>query len=114
MQDFELFKVVKTTEDERIVFKVLEDTNMSYYLLMDNTYDQSGNLSNANRHCFAFPNVNVQRGDYIILYTGVGQQKSFKNKAQTTTYEFYWGFNGEASVWNDAAKSALWHGRELK
>ena len=107
MQDFELFKVVKETGNERIVFKVLEDTNMSYYLLLDNTYDQAGSLSNVNRHCFAFPNVNVQRGDFIILYTGVGQQKSFKNKAQTTTYVFYWGFEGEGSVWNDASDRAF-------
>lgn len=107
MQDFELYKVVKIAGDEQIVFKVLEDTNMSYYLLLDNTYDETGQVSNVHRHCFVFPNVNVKRGDYIILYTGVGQQKSFKNKAQTITYVFYWGFEGDASIWNDVADKAF-------
>lgn len=109
MQDFELYKIVKkaTGNDERIVFKVLEDTNMSYYLLLDNTYDAEGKISNVDRHTFAFPNVNVKRGDFIILYTGVGSQSSYKNKAQTVTYVFYWGFQRETSVWNEASDKAI-------
>lgn len=109
MQDFELYRVVKkaTGNDERIVFKILADCNLSYYLLLDNTYDANGDISNVHRHTFAFPNVNVKRGDFIILYTGVGTQSSFQNKAQTTTYVFYWGFEGETSVWNDASDKAI-------
>lgn len=103
MQDFELYKIVKQTKgEERIIFKVLEDCNLSYYLLLDNSYDKEGRVSNTHRHCYAFPNVNVKRGDYVVLYTRRGYKTSFNNRAQTTTYVFYWGFDENASVWNSA------------
>lgn len=108
MQDFELYKIIKQSEeDERIVFKVLEDCNLSYYLLLDNSYDEEGRVSNTHRHCYAFPNVNVKRGDYVVLYTGKGVRTSFNNKAQTTTYVFYWGFAGNTSVWNSVVDKAF-------
>lgn len=102
MQDFELYKIVKRPEgDEQIIFKVLEDCNLSYYLILDNSYDEDGRVSNTHRHCYAFPNVNVRRGDYVVLYTGRGSQTSFNNNAHTTTHVFYWGFAENASVWNN-------------
>lgn len=104
MRDFELINVTKSTaEAERIIFKVLIDGNLSNYLLLDNTYTEENKLSNIHRHCYVFPNVNVRRGDYVMLYTGEGSNGAYTNNSKTTTHVFYWGFDNEVSIWNDYA-----------
>lgn len=103
MQDFELYKVVKEPENEHVVFKVLEDCNLSHYILMDNTYDAVGNISNVHRHSLVLPNINVSKGDFIRIYTGIGEPRSFVNQSQSITHEIYWGFEDGISIWNDAS-----------
>lgn len=103
MQDFELYKVVKEPENEHVVFRVLEDCNLSHYILMDNTYDSEGNISNIHRHSIVLPNINVNKGDYLRIYTHVGKQRSFINQSQSITHEIYWGFDGEISIWNNVS-----------
>lgn len=106
MQDFELYKVVKEPDNEHVVLRVLEDCNLSRYILMDNTYDSEGNISNIHRHSLILPNINVNKGDYLRIYTHVGKQRSFINKSKTITHEIFWGFDGDISIWNDTKDKA--------
>ena len=101
MKEFQFFKLVRVPkEKERIVFRVLEDCNLSRFILMDNSYDEDGNVSNVHRHSFVLPNMNVSKGDFLRVYTHKGEAKSFTNKSQTITHEIYWGFKSEVSIWN--------------
>lgn len=59
-------------DEERIVLKVLEDCNLCRYLVLDTTFDKDGNISNKNRHVYAFGDVPVRKGDNVVLYTKVG------------------------------------------
>lgn len=102
MREFELVNITKgaTGDEERIVFRVLVECNLSNYILIDKTYDENGQVSNVHRHCYVFPNIEVQRGDFIILYTGKGTPRSYTNNSQTTSHMFYWGFDEGVSIWN--------------
>lgn len=54
---------------------------------------------------FRFPNLNVKRGDYIVLYTCKGEYETFVNKTGSRTHKLYWGF--ESNIWNNGCDEAL-------
>ena len=109
MNDFLFVRVDRKPQktNECIVFRMLEDSNLSRYILFDNTYDEDGNVSNINRHNFIFPNLNVNKGDFIRIYTKKGERNAFSNKSHTTTYELYWGFDEEYTIWNNPSDVAV-------
>lgn len=102
--EIEVVKIYKG-EKEMIVLKVTQLCNIGRYILFDTTYEENGAVSNRHRHSFIFPNLNVSAGDYIILHTDSGTNRTFINKGKTKTYEFYWGL--ETSVWNQKEDNAL-------
>ena len=72
-------------DEERIVLRVLEDCNLCRYLVLDTTFDKDGNISNKNRHVYAFGDVPVRKGDYVVLYTKVGNDVRQINANGTTS-----------------------------
>ena len=86
-------------DEERIVLRVLEDCNLCRYLVLDTTFDKDGNISNKNRHVYAFGDVPVRKGDYVVLYTKVGNDLRQTNANGTTSYFFYW--NMLNYIWNN-------------
>lgn len=96
---------VERQPEERIILKVTEDCNTWPYILFDTTYDEEGRVTNRNRHSFIFPNLNVSKGDFIILNTGNGVYDKFRNKRGTMTHVLYWGL--DTAVWNNQQDSAL-------
>ena len=56
-------------QNERVIIKVLEDCQISWYLIFDNTYNADGTLSNLWRHLYIFPQREVKAGDFKWLYT---------------------------------------------
>lgn len=86
-------------DEERIVLRVLEDCNLCRYLVLDTTFDKDGNISNKNRHVYAFGDVLVRKGDYVVLYTKVGNDVRQTNVNGTTSYFFYW--NMQSHIWNN-------------
>ena len=62
-------------DEERIILRVLEDCNLCRYLVLDTTFDKDGNISNKNnRQVYAFGDMPVRKGDYVVLYTKVGNE----------------------------------------
>lgn len=98
-------KIVKENDKEYVLFRVEEDCNLWPFILFDATYDENGNSSNLLRHSFIFPSQNVSRGDFVILYTGEGENAQYKNKAGTTTWTYYWGL--DAHVWSNKGDEAM-------
>ena len=92
-------------EKEYILFRSEIDQNLWHYILFDATFDETGQSSNIHRHSFIFPNMNVRKGDFIVLYTGKGKIETFVNTAGTRTHKLYWGF--DCNIWNNGCDEAL-------
>lgn len=92
-------------EKEYVLMRAEKDQNLWPYILFDATFDDTGQSSNINRHSFIFPNLNVNRGDFIVIYTCEGLYEVFDNTAGTRTHKLYWGFGG--NIWNNGCDEAL-------
>lgn len=97
--------VMSGKDAERIVIDILEDTNMSEYMILDSTYEEGGTISNKIRHPYWFKNRNVKKGDVIVLYTKEGTFNKVENKDKPTTYFYYWGL--KSFVWNNDGDAAV-------
>lgn len=92
-------------QQERVVLKVLSNTDIGNYVVCDTTYHDDDSVSNKLRHIFWFPDKVVNKGDYIALYTKPGADREFENKSKTITHSFHWGI--EKSIWNKDGDGAV-------
>ena len=92
------------TDDERVVIKALSKCNINSYILFDTTFDESGIVSNKHRHLFVFPDLVVEEGDFIWLYTKSGSYGTHKNISGTITHKIYWGLKNH--IWNNEGDKA--------
>lgn len=90
---------------ESVQLRVLLDTNLSYYLILDTTYVSPTSVSNLHRHAFWFPPTPAKAGDTIVLYTCRGVNRSTPNAYGGTTHSFFWGL--DATVWNNTGDCAV-------
>ncbi len=70
------------TNEEFVEFYVTKSGNLQNYLVTDQE-----------KHEYWFPNHNVKKGDYILLFTGVGT-----NSSSNGVHKFYMGLT---PIWND-------------
>jgi hypothetical protein len=94
--------------DEYVDFKATEACNLSHVMVADTTYTKEGKISNKVRHTYWFPPTQVNRGDFIRLYTRpkrATDETSWQNKANTTTHIFFW--NLHAAIWNDSGDGVV-------
>jgi len=94
-----------TANLERVHLRVLADTNLSYYAILDTTYVNPNAVSNLLRHAFWFPPHQVNAGDNVVLYTGYGVQNSEANLFGGRNHFFYWGLQN--TVWNKTGDCAV-------
>jgi len=92
-------------KSERIVLKVLSNTNIGTYIVSDTTYYSENEVSNELRHVFWIPDKEVERGDLVVVYTRSGKNKTVKNKSGNNTHFFYWGLS--KTVWNKDGDAAI-------
>lgn len=90
--EIEVHDIIHGT-NECVVLRVVEDTNLWRYMMFPSGPSPQESPNNSNRHSFFFNSNNVKAGDFIIVYSGVGRFRSYKNKGGSTTYEYYWGLN---------------------
>jgi hypothetical protein len=93
--------------EEYIKFSVVDDCNLTEYLLTDTTF-QAGNtvsVSNKLRHMHWFPSQKVEKGDVVYLWTGSGTETHLKQANGTTIHTLYWRL--KEPVWNDNGDGAL-------
>jgi len=99
-------------ENEFIIIKALEDVNLKNYAIVDNTFiiTQPTNkikLSDVFRHVYFFPDIEIEKGNYVILNSG----KTKKTKTQYSEeknimfYIFYW--NSKNCIWNNTGDEAI-------
>ena len=102
--ELKVIKVEKDNDIEMLVMEVTEDCNLWPFIIFDSTYVDT-QVSNLHRHSFIFPNLNVKANDFILLYTGRGENNHYFNRGGSTTWEFYWGL--ENNVWNQDEDEVL-------
>ena len=107
--DLQLIKIAdRGNDNERLIMKAIRKCNLNEYIVLDTTYDENGIVSNKHRHVFIMPNINVNEGDFIWLYTCEGKYHTHSNNSKTITHNLYWGL--DIHVWNnDGDKAYLIH-----
>lgn len=103
--ELKLINIVnRDLDEERVVIKVLQKCNTNNFVLFDTTYLENGIASNAERHLFILPTLNIEVGDYIWIFTKSGTYATHKNTSNTTTHKLYWGLGH--SIWNNSGDRA--------
>lgn len=91
---------------ECVWLHVREDiASLSNYILSDTTYTDDNSVSNELRHIFWFPDVAVQKGDWVALMTKDGTPRVMANKQGTNTHQLYWKLG--RTVWNQVGDAAV-------
>jgi len=103
-------KIVKildraSANKERLWLKVLQDTDLTYYIVLDTTYTSRDAISNLQRHAYWFPPKQVRSGDNVVLYTRKGTNSSQPNQDGTQNHYFYWDL--DHTIWNDSGDCAV-------
>lgn len=83
---------------QRIVLSALESGSINEFAIVDTTFQEVGAISNLHRHFYSFPNLLVEKGHYIVLYTKIGTNRISVN-GNKTYHLLHW--NLEVSVWNE-------------
>jgi hypothetical protein len=96
-------KIIKIDKDgdqnkEFILMEATANINLSSYAIVDRTYNPDGTVSNVHRHFYRFPAKNVEKGDFVAITTGKGNNRTTDANG-TPIHRFFWG--AEAPFWND-------------
>ena len=90
---FDSIKDAGSLEKERIIFKVLEPTNIGRYLVAKSTRVTDETFSSDIKDIKWFPDQDMKEGDLVVLYTKKGPKGNAINSDNSTTYFFYWGLD---------------------
>jgi hypothetical protein len=101
---FKIHSVVngKTPAEEFVWLFAMDTVLIKGYALVDRTFDDKGKVSNEYRHIFVFPDLKIEKDEWIQLYTGVGTYKKIESnidERKCFVHKLYWGSN--ASIWNN-------------
>lgn len=93
------------TEKERLLLRVENDCDLYGYIILDNTFNDKGTLSNTHRHVYVFPSHRVVEGDIVRLYTKRGEPYTKEGgfgEAKVVYHNFFWNFDEGSTIWNEA------------
>lgn len=103
--DLQIIKIEdRGSNTERLIMKAVRKCNLNEFIVLDTTYDEDGIVSNKHRHVYVMPDIDVEEGDFIWLYTCRGNYATHKNDSKTITHKLYWGL--EINVWNNDGDKA--------
>ena len=99
-------------DEECITLHATKHISLNGYALLDSTFDAEGK-SNIHRHVFLFPDVTIDAGDTVKVFTGIGDTDSIKNANGTYTHLLY--MNSKECIWNDKKQDTaiLWRYAEI-
>lgn len=107
--DLKIIKIADCGDDnEKLIIQAVNKCNLNEYIVFDTTFDEEGIVSNKHRHVYVMPDIEVNTGDFVWLYTKEGKYHTHKNDSLTITHNIFWGLN--IHVWNnDGDKAILIH-----
>ena len=94
----------RDNDDERLIIKVIRKCNLNEYIVIDTTFDEEGIVSNKHRHVYIMPDIDVEEGDFVWLFSKEGVYQTHKNTSHTITHKLYWGLG--VKVWNNEGDTA--------
>lgn len=93
------------SQKEHILLKVLEDTNLQYYVIIQTKYLTPTSIDSIPENTHWFVEKDVKKGDFIRLYSQKGENSNYKNKAETVTYAFH--MSNTNTIWNKEEDCAV-------
>ncbi len=104
-------------ERERVVFTVLKEDNIGFYLLLHTGATDEGKATGRVRGTFWFPDKKVKANDLVVLYTKEGYPRRGINADGTSTYFYYRGLREAVLKKSNSAvvllKAIHWQSRPL-
>ena len=96
-----------TFEKERLLLKVLLDTDIGEYVLFRTGYS-NGSVDTGVRNVFWFPDKVVSKGDLVVVYTKSGTNSERTRKDGSMSHFFYWGLANPIWEEEDCAPVVLY------
>ena len=82
--DLEIITIAdRGNDNERLIMKAIRKCSLNEYIVLDTTYDEKGIASNKYRHVFIMPDIEVNDGDFVWLYTHKGKYHTHNNNSKT-------------------------------
>ncbi|MGO9243527.1 MAG: hypothetical protein ACLP0A_18380 [Verrucomicrobiia bacterium] len=104
-------------ERERVVFNVLKEDNIGFYLLLHTGATDEGKATGRVKGTFWFPDRKVKGNDLVVLYTKAGYSRRGINADGTSTYFYYRGLREAVLKKSNSAvvllKATVWQSRAL-
>jgi hypothetical protein len=85
-------------EKERVILYSESVIDIGKYILFDSTYMGENRISNKLRKALWLPDIEINAGDLVVVYTKHGLQKSKTNEDGSQTHFVYWGLDNP--IWN--------------
>ncbi len=85
-------------EQEAIELVALKKLNLKDYIVVDQSFEASGNLAQQSAHIFRFPDAVVEKGAKIALFVAAKKKaSSLEDYFLNTLYQqvFFWGLEEE-------------------
>lgn len=92
----------KTPLEEYVWLLAGEAETLKSYAVVDRTFDDKGKVSNEFRHIFILPNLKIEKGDWIQLYTGKGiyvKSETVHQEKKCFIHKLYW--ESDMCIWNN-------------
>jgi hypothetical protein len=102
------FKQAGNYEKERLILKAETDVDLGDYLVCSSIRDDSDSTPGIESEVTALvwlPDKKVEAGDFILIYTCAGDDRSFRNKSGTTSHVIH--LDEKQAIWNGGDKAAV-------
>lgn len=84
-------------EKERLVLHAEADVDIGKFILFRTAYIREGEVSGNVKDTLWLPDIQVDAGNLVVIYSKRGENKSRVNKDQSKTHFVYWGLG--SPVW---------------
>ena len=91
----------KDTKNDLLLFKAIGKCTLSDYIVYDNTYDEGGGDSNIFPHMYRFPNITLEKGEFVALRLHKGKTYKGETENKKVCYNVFWGMEDDVSIFND-------------
>lgn len=91
---FSIVKDLGNKEKERVILKVLKNTDLGGYMVATSLEnDDNSTISASVSNVFWLPDQKLKIGDLVVLYTMAEKKGKIDNKDGSTSYFYSWGLN---------------------
>ncbi|MBD9479854.1 hypothetical protein [Pseudoxanthomonas sp. PXM02] len=84
-------------KNERILIRANDEVDIGDYVLMRSKKNLSGDATSGPKSAFWFPDVTINKGDLVVVYTRAGNPSVKRLKSGVDAHFFYW--RKERPIW---------------